>query len=208
MITLQQRGITQLTYLWSLIFHFLNLSIEGSAFPEHVTAQTQLRIYKPKRVRKEELVTNSVCENISMYLSTQCLCYRKGDPFQGPWVVSFLTLRNQWSKETLVLTKQKPLLGRGIQAESRGVRETRRTALACGLKFQGNGVSFWVVSGQLSCLCPCLVWLRVPPSGAHISQPRWIPAWRFLKGVLQDVFWAGSPLSFWPLLNSWLVVVC
>lgn len=152
MITLQQRGITQLTYLWSLIFHFLNLSIEGSAFPEHVTAQTQLRIYKPKRVRKEELVTNSVCENISMYLSTQCLCYRKGDPFQGPWVVSFLTLRNQWSKETLVLTKQKPLLGRGIQAESRGVRETRRTALACGLKFQGNGVSFWVVSVQSSCL--------------------------------------------------------
>ena len=57
------------------------------------------------------------------------LCCRKGDPFQGPRMDSCLTLGNELSNETHVLTKQESLLGSGAQAENRSVREPRRTAL-------------------------------------------------------------------------------
>ena len=42
-------------------------------------------------------------------------CFRKADPFQGPRVGSCLTLRNELSEETRVLTKQETLLGKGAQ---------------------------------------------------------------------------------------------
>lgn len=51
---------------------------------------------------------------------------------------------------------------------------------------------FQVVSVPSTCLCPSLVWLRVLPSGMCISQPRWIPAWIFLRGW-QGILWAGGP---------------
>ena len=60
------------------------------------------------------------------------LCCRKGDPFQGPKLGSWLTLRNELSKETHVLTKQEILLGKGTWVESSRVREPRRTALLRG----------------------------------------------------------------------------
>ena len=44
---------------------------------------------------------------------------------------SCITLRNELSKETHVLTKQEPLLERSAWAESRKVREPRRTSLPC-----------------------------------------------------------------------------
>ena len=56
-------------------------------------------------------------------------CCRKGDPFQGPKLGSCLTLGNELSEETHVLTKQEILLGKGARVESRRVREPRRTAL-------------------------------------------------------------------------------
>ena len=59
---------------------------------------------------------------------------RKGDPFQGLKLGSCLTLRNELSEETHVLTKQEILLGKGTQVESRRVREPRRTALSHGLQ--------------------------------------------------------------------------
>ena len=59
-------------------------------------------------------------------------CCRKGDTFQGPKVGSYLTLGNELSKETHVLTKQEILLGKDTRAESSRVREPRRTALPCG----------------------------------------------------------------------------
>ena len=59
-------------------------------------------------------------------------CCRKGDPFQGPKLGSCLTLGNELSKETHVLTNQEILLGKGTQVESRRVRERRRTALPRG----------------------------------------------------------------------------
>ena len=60
------------------------------------------------------------------------VCFRKGDLFQGPRVGFCLTLRNELSEETHVLTKQETSLGRGTRVKSRKVREPRRTALPCG----------------------------------------------------------------------------
>ena len=60
------------------------------------------------------------------------LCCRKGHPFQGPKLGSCLTLGNELSEETHVLTKQEILLGTGTRVESRRVREPRRTARPCG----------------------------------------------------------------------------
>ena len=64
------------------------------------------------------------------------ICCRKEDPFQGPKLGSCLTLRNELSEETHVLTKQEALLGKGTGVESRRVREARRTALPCGSQSQ------------------------------------------------------------------------
>ena len=61
-------------------------------------------------------------------------CCRKGDPFQGPKLGSCLTLGNELSKETHLLTKQEILLGKGTWVES---REPRRTALPAWLAVSG-----------------------------------------------------------------------
>ena len=55
------------------------------------------------------------------------ICCRKADPFQGPKLGSCLTLRNELSEETHVLTKQEILLGKGTGVESSRVRKPRRT---------------------------------------------------------------------------------
>ena len=69
------------------------------------------------------------------------ICCRKRDPFQGPKLGSCLTLRNELSKETYVLTKQEILLGKGPRVESSRVRKPRRAALPRGSQCTG-GVSF------------------------------------------------------------------
>ena len=60
------------------------------------------------------------------------ICCSMGDPFQGPKLGSCLTLGNELSEETHVLTKQVILLGKGTRVESSRVREPRRTALLHG----------------------------------------------------------------------------
>ena len=59
-------------------------------------------------------------------------CWRKGEDFQGLRLGSCLTLGNELSKETHVLTKQEAFLGRGAWEESSKLREPRRTSLPCG----------------------------------------------------------------------------
>ena len=54
---------------------------------------------------------------------------QEGSPFQGPKLGSCLTLGNELSEETHVLTKQEILLGKGTRLESSRVREPRRNAL-------------------------------------------------------------------------------
>ena len=57
------------------------------------------------------------------------ICCRKADPFQGPKLGPCLTLENELSEQTHVLTKQEILLGKGTQVESSRVRKPRRTVL-------------------------------------------------------------------------------
>ena len=75
------------------------------------------------------------------------ICCRKGDPFQGLKLGSCLTLRNELSEETHVLTKRKALLVKGTWVESRRVRGPRRTALPHGSQswLCGDGISFQAV---------------------------------------------------------------
>ena len=96
------------------------------------------------------IITQQPFYFVSMKLATldtsyKCNCCRNGDPFQGP-KLGCLTLGNELSEETHVLTKQEILLGEGTWVESRRVREPRRTALPRGsLGFYGDGTR--VVSG-------------------------------------------------------------
>ena len=72
---------------------------------------------------------------------------QEGPSFPGLRVGSCLTLRNELSEETHVLTEQASVLGRGTWVESSGVGEPRRTALprGCSLRLHGDGVIFRVV---------------------------------------------------------------
>ena len=51
---------------------------------------------------------------------------QEGGPLQRLKLSSCLTLRNELSKETHVLTKQEILLGKGTRVDSSRVREPRR----------------------------------------------------------------------------------
>jgi len=114
------------------------------------------------------------------------------DPFQGPKGDSCLTLRNEFSKETHVLTKQEILLAKGAREERSRARECRRTALPHGLQILWR----WAVFRQS-------FWLRVLPGGACLVPPRWMPLRRILRGS------CTCGVSFWPFLNSpgwwWLI---
>ena len=107
----------------------------------------------------------------------QYYCRNRG-PIQGPKSGLCLTIRNELSKETHVLTKQQILLGRGAQAESRRVREPRRTALpvAFHLGFYDDGISFWVISSQS-------LWFSIFSGGTRIVQQKCLPMRRTLGGA-------------------------
>ena len=70
-----------------------------------------------------------------------CYCFRKWDHFQGPKLGSCLTLGNELSEETHVLTKQEILLRPGSRVENSRVREPRRPALP-HLRFYGDGLVY------------------------------------------------------------------
>ena len=59
-------------------------------------------------------------------------CCRSGHPFQGLKGCSCLTLGIELSKETGVVRTLETSLARGAWAESRRVREPRRTTVSCG----------------------------------------------------------------------------
>ena len=129
------------------------------------------------------------------FVPTFSLCCRKGDPFQDLKGGSCLTLGNELSNETHMLTKQEPLLERDAWVESKRAREPGELLchVALSLGSDADGVSFRVVFGQS-------LWLRVLPGGAPIAQPRWMPVKRIQGGG------RTHGLSFWPFLSSscWL----
>ena len=119
-------------------------------------------------------------------------------PFPEPKRGSCLTLGNELSKETHVLTKQEILLGRGPQGQRAGGSGNPAELLChvvCSLGFYGDGISFQVISDQS-------LWLRVLPGGTCIAHPRWMSA-RILGGD------RICGVTFWPFPNSsswwWLI---
>ena len=64
---------------------------------------------------KDSDVTEWQCVHTHTHIS--CIYCKKKAPFQGPRVGSRLTLRNELSEETQVLTEQEALLGRGAWGE-------------------------------------------------------------------------------------------
>ena len=98
-----------------------------------------------------------VCQRASWSLSTSsgqdishreevAICCRKADPFQGPRVVFYLTLRNEFSEKTQVLTKQENLLRRGNWVDSSRIMEHNRTLchMALSLVIYRDRVRFWL----------------------------------------------------------------
>ena len=70
-------------------------------------------------------------------------CCRKEDPFQGPRAGSCLTLGNELSKETHVLTKQETLLGKGHpggEQEGKGIQENCSATWLAVLGFMVMGL--------------------------------------------------------------------
>ena len=101
------------------------------------------------------------------------ICCRKGDPFQGLRVGSCLTLGNELSEETHMLTKQETLLGRHAGQRAGGYRNLGGLLchVACSLGFYGDGIIFRVVSGQA-------FWLRVLSGGVlNCSARRILGGW-------------------------------
>ena len=105
------------------------------------------------------------------------ICCRKTAPFQGPRLGSCLTLGNELSEETHVLTKQEILLGKGTRVESSRVREPRRTALSHGLQSR-----VFMVIGLVSGLSLANQSDSVLSGGACLVQPKWMPERRILGG--------------------------
>ena len=112
-------------------------------------------------------------------------CCRKGDPFQGLKLGSWLILRNELSEETQVLTKQEILLGKGTWVESSRIREPRRTALPHGLQCR----VLWSQDQFPGCLQPIILTQSTswwcPPCSAKMDtrekdSGRWSDMWCLL----------------------------
>ena len=99
----------------------------------------------------------------------------EGGSFTGPKWGSCLTLRNELSGETYMLTKQEILLGRGSQAESSRVKGTQENCSPTWLAVSGfmvmGLVSGWSLANRSN---------SVFPGGAGIAQPRWM----LVRGIL------------------------
>ena len=117
-----------LPYLFSLAVIFI------SVYQGFLERGISNQISKDLNDRFQEILARLGCLLIVIIQSLLWLCCRKGYPFLGPKLGSCLTLGNELSKETHVLTKQEILLGKGTQVESSRVREPRRTALPRGLQ--------------------------------------------------------------------------
>ena len=125
-------------------------------------------------------------------------CCRKGDPFQGLKLGSCLTLRNELSEETHVLTKQEILLERAPWGEQEGKR-TQENSSVTWLALSGFTVMGLVSGLSLANHSDS----RVLPSGACLVQPSWMPE----RMILGSGCTCG--VSFWPFPNSsgwwWLI---
>ena len=91
---------------------------------------------------------------------------------------SCLTLRNESSEETDVLTKQEIFLGGSAQVESSRVREPRRTALPYGLGFMVMGLVSGLSLANHSDSENCLVCTHCSAKmDTSKDSRRWLDTW-------------------------------
>ena len=121
---------------------------------------------------------------------TSVVLLQEGGSLPGP-ETGLLSNTQKWIVQgDTCADKARDVIGKGTRAESRRVREPRRTALPRGcLGFYGDGISFWVVFSQS-------FWFRVLPGGSRLVQPRWMPERRIL-GSGQT-----GGVSLWPFPSS------
>ena len=103
-------------------------------------------------------------------------CCRKEDPFQGPKLDSCLTLRNELSGETHVLTKQEILLGKRLLGRRLQTKGTQEKCFATWL-----AVSGFMVVGLVSRL----------PSANHSDSESFLVVQGLLSqdGCQQEGYW-------------------
>ena len=98
--------------------------------------------------------------------------WRKGDPFQGLRVDSYLTLWNELAEERSTI-QARDFIGKGCRGRGWGKQRELLCHVAHRLRVYGHCVSFWFVSCQS-------FWIGILPGGTRITQLRWIPARRIL----------------------------
>ena len=102
---------------------------------------------------------------------------------------SCLTLRNESSEETHVLTKQEILLGGSAQVKTSRVREPRRTALPCDLGFMVMGLVSWLSlanhSDRTSWWC---THCSAKMDTSKKDSGRWLDTWCHLL-TFPELFW-------------------
>ena len=141
------------------------------------------------------------------------LCCRKGDPFQDLKLCSCLILGSEFPEETHVLTKQESLLGKGARAESREVREPRRTALPWGwqswvLQYFGH------LMGRANSLEKkpwCWEWLRAR-EGDDRGWDGWMASpnqWTWVWMDSRSWWWTGRAgmlqfMGLWRVGHNWV----
>ena len=76
----------------------------------------------------------------AQYPSVASYCCSKEDPFQGLKLGSCLTLGNELSEETHVLTKQEILLGKGGEQKGKGTQENSSATWLAVLSFMVMGL--------------------------------------------------------------------
>ena len=141
------------------------------------------------------------CKESDHYLPTN-IYWKKRDSFQGQRVGSCLTLKNELSEETHPLTRQKCLWKgtAGWKTSREGNPGELLCCVASSLRFYGNQIRFWVISGQLCCLA--CIWSDAVPSWwpMHLSV-KMDSSMKDSGRLMGHIMGWRLPL-FWPLLNS------
>ena len=113
--------------------------------------------------------------------------YCRKNPFQDS--ERGLTIRNELSRETHMLTKQGTLLGRGTRAERSRVGNPGEllSHVAHSFRFYGDGISFRVVSGQLFWPGSFLVVQALLSQGECQQEGFWEVVWHVVSPF--DLSW-------------------
>ena len=175
--------------------------------PEHLSSALSLSPVSPcsfiGAVHEQVLLFSYMPLRLRFIYSFWDIVSGRGDPFQGLKLGSCLTLGNELSEDTHMLTKQDILSGKGTWARAGGWGNPGEQFchMARSLGFYGDGIHVRVVFSQS-------FWLRVLPGSARLVHPRWMPERRILGGgwTCAVSFWPFPISSGWWWLTSSLLI--